>query len=45
MVSTMKNKALRDMANRMAGEFQSETDFEAFTKELQLNLVFKAFEK
>ena len=35
MVSTMKNKALRDMANRVAGEFQSETDFEEFTKALR----------
>ena len=35
MVSTMKNKALRDMANRVAGECQSETDFEEFTKALR----------
>ena len=35
MVSTMKNKALRDMANRVAGECQSETDFEEFTKVLR----------
>ena len=35
MVSTMKNKELRDMANRVAGEFQSETDFEEFTKALR----------
>ena len=35
MVSTMKNKALRDMANSVAGECQSETDFEEFTKALR----------
>ncbi len=35
MVSIMKNKELRDMANRVAGEFQSETDFEEFTKALR----------
>ncbi len=32
MVSTMKEKDLRDMANKVAGKFQTEADFEAFTK-------------
>ncbi len=31
-VSTMKELELRDMANKVAGEFQTESDFEVFTK-------------
>ncbi len=32
MVSTMKEQDLRDMANKVAAEFQTESDVEAFTK-------------
>ncbi|MGV0035409.1 MAG: hypothetical protein ACNYPE_10795 [Candidatus Azotimanducaceae bacterium WSBS_2022_MAG_OTU7] len=28
----MKEQYLRDMVNKVAGEFQTESDFEAFTK-------------
>jgi hypothetical protein len=35
MVSTMTNKDLRDMANKVAGEFQTESDFDEFTKALR----------
>ena len=32
MVSTMKEQDLQDMANKVAGEFQTESDFEVFMK-------------
>ncbi len=32
MVSTMKEQDLQDMANKVAGEFQTEPDFEVFMK-------------
>ncbi len=32
MVSTMKEQDLQDMVNKVAREFQTESDFEAFTK-------------
>lgn len=35
METTMKDKDLRAMANKVAGEFHSESDFEAFTKALR----------
>ena len=35
MVSTMKDKGLQDIASKVAGEFQSEADFEAFSKALR----------
>lgn len=35
MVSTMNDKNLQEMANKVAGEFQSELDFEEFTKALR----------
>src|SRR5690554_3197379 len=35
MVTTMKDKDLQDMANKVADEFQTESDFEAFTKALR----------
>jgi putative transposase len=35
MVSTMKDKDVQDMVGKVAGEFKSEADFEAFTKALR----------
>lgn len=35
MVSIMVDKKLLDMANKVAGEFNSEKDFEEFTKALR----------
>lgn len=35
MVSIMTDKKLLDMANKVAGEFSSEKDFEEFTKALR----------
>ena len=35
MVSIMTDKKLLDMANKVAGEFNSEEDFEEFTKALR----------
>ncbi len=32
MVSTIKEQDLQDMANKVAGEFQTEPDFEVFMK-------------
>ncbi len=35
MVSTMTDKDVQDMVGKVAGEFKSEADFEAFTKALR----------
>ncbi len=35
MVSTMKEQGLQDMANKVTGEFQTESDFEVFMKVLR----------